>query len=148
MTTLAQNKKARRDYEVIEKYEAGIALRGTEVKSCRGRNISLADAHARVGRGELWLVGVHIAQYEQGNRNNHPPRRERKLLMHRREIRRLAQAIEAKGLTLVPLRFYLVRGKVKVELGLCRGKHVHDKREDMKKRIHDREARRAMAKHR
>ena len=148
MSTLAQNRKARHDYHVIETLEAGIALLGTEVKSCRAHSISLSDAYARVINGELWLVGAHIAQYEQGNRNNHPPRRNRKLLLHRREIARLSQAIEAKGLTLIPLRVYLARNRIKVELGLCRGKHVRDKREALKKKVHDREVRRAIAKHR
>jgi len=145
MTTLATNKKAFHDYEIIEKFEAGIELQGTEVKSCRARNISLADAHARVDDGELRLTGVHIAPYEQGNRANHNPRRDRRLLMHRREIRRLKQALEAKGMTLVPLRFYLKKSRIKVELGLGRGKAVHDKRESLKRKMHEREARRAIS---
>ena len=144
MATLTENKKARHDFAILEKFEAGIALQGTEVKSCRAKNISLADAYAKIIRNELWLVNSHIAPYEQGTYNNHAPRRERKLLMHRREIRRLGQAIEAKGLTLVPLRFFLLHNKVKVELALCRGKHVGDKRETLKRKIQDLEARRAM----
>jgi len=143
--TLAQNKKARHDYYVLETVEAGVVLQGTEVKSCRAGNVSLADAHARAGNGELWLVGAHIAQYSHGNRNNHEPRRDRKLLLHKREIRRFAQAIEAKRLTLIPLRVYLAHGKIKLELGLCRGKQAHDKRETLKRQMHEREARRAMA---
>ena len=147
MPNLVQNKKARHDYHVLETFEAGIALAGTEVKSCRAHNISLADAHARIISGELYLIGAHIAPYAQGNRNNHAPRRERKLLMHKREVRRLTQELEAKGLTLIPLRFYTTRGKVKVELGLCRGKNVCDKRQDLKKRMHEQETRRAIAAH-
>ena len=148
MSTIAQNKKARHDYAVLEKFEAGIALQGTEVKSCRAHNVSLVEAYARMIDGELWLIGAHIAPYNQGNRNNHEPRRNRKLLMHKREIVRMRQPIEAKGLTLVPLRFYLLRSKVKVELGLCRGKNVHDKRESMKKKMQAQETRRVMEKHR
>lgn len=148
MTTLAQNKKARHDFHVLEKFEAGIALVGTEVKSCRAHSIALTDAYARIIDGELYLIGVHIAEYRQGNRNNHAPRRQRKLLMHKREIRRLTQAIEARGLTLIPLRVYLLRQKIKVELGLCKGKNVRDKRDDIKRRMHEREARSAMEKHR
>ncbi len=142
--TIVQNRKARHDYHILERFEAGIALTGTEVKSCRQHNVSLADAYARVLGRELYLIGAHIAPYEQGNRNNHPPRRDRKLLMHRREIQRLSQQIEAKGLTLIPLRVYFKNSRVKVELGLCKGKQTHDKRQDMKKKMHDLEARRAM----
>ena len=145
MKTLVQNRKARHLYHVLETFEAGIALEGTEVKSCRAGNISLAEAYARVTNDELWLTGAHIAPYEQGNRNNHESRRPRKLLMHGREIARLRQSVEAKGLTLVPLRMYLKGPRVKVELGLCRGKNVHDKRDSLKKKADDREARRQMA---
>ncbi|OGV66879.1 MAG: SsrA-binding protein [Lentisphaerae bacterium RIFOXYA12_64_32] len=147
MSTIVQNRKSHHDYEVLEKVEAGIALVGTEVKSCRDHSVSLADAYARMTDGELWLVGVHIAPYAQGNRNNHDPRRDRKLLLHKHEIRRLAQAIEAKGLTLVPLRFYLLRNRVKVELGLCRGKNVRDKRDTLRKKMDDMETRRAIRSH-
>ncbi|MCF7853236.1 MAG: SsrA-binding protein SmpB [Candidatus Pacebacteria bacterium] len=149
MTTLAKNRKAFHDYEILEKFEAGIELQGTEVKSCRERNISLADAHARVDEdGEIWVRGVHIAPYKHGNRENHDPRRPRKLLLHKREIRDLKQATETKGMTLIPLRFYVKHRRVKVELGLCRGKARHDKRETMKRKIHEQEAKQAMAKHR
>ena len=144
--TLAVNRKVRHDYEILETLEAGIALTGTEVKSCRQRNISLSDAYARLRNGELWLVGMHIAPYSQGNRNNHPPRRDRKLLVHKRELRRLAEAVEARGLTVVPMRVYLTsRSLVKVELAVCRGKKLHDRREAMKRRIHTLEAERAIA---
>ena len=148
MTTLAQNKKARHNFHILETFEAGIALVGTEVKSCRARSIALTDSYARLVDGELFLIGAHIAEYTQGNRNNHAPRRSRKLLMHKREIRRLTQDIEARGLTLIPLRVYLLRHNIKVELGLCKGKNVRDKREDIKKRMYDREARRALEQHR
>ncbi len=146
MKIIAQNKKARHDYHVLEKLEAGIVLVGTEVKSCRAGGVSLVDAHARVVDGELWLVGVHIAEYSHGNQFNHPPTRERKLLVHRREVARLRQATEAKGITLVPLALYFSQGKVKVELALCKGKDKHDKREALREKEHDREARVAMGK--
>lgn len=145
MKSLIENRRARHEYHVMETFEAGIALSGTEVKSCRAGNVSLAEAYARINDDELWLVGSHIAPYEQGNRNNHEPVRNRKLLMHKREIVQLRQAVEIKGLTLVPLRVYLMHGRVKVEIGLCKGKNVHDKRQDMKKREDDREMRRAVA---
>ena len=144
--TLVANRKARHEYDILETFEAGTALTGTEVKSCRACNIALGDAYAKVRGGDLWLVGVHIAEYTQGNRANHNPLRERKLLLHRREIRRLRQDVDARGLTLVPLRFYLSnRNLVKVELGLCRGRNVRDKRESLRKKTHDRETARAIA---
>ncbi len=118
---------------------------GTEVKSCRENNIALVDSYVRPRSGELFLAGVHITPYEKGNRNNHEPRRERKLLMHRREIRKLTQSVETKGLTLVPLSFYLSHGKIKVEVGLVRGKQLYDKRESMKQKQHEIEARKAAA---
>lgn len=144
MKVIAQNRKARHDYHIVEKLEAGIALQGTEVKSCRAGNVSIAEAHARVMEGELWLIGAHIAEYDHGNRNNHPPRRDRKLLVHKREINHLKQASEAKGMTLVPLALGLSRGKLKIELGVCRGKAKGDKRETLRRKEHDLEARRAM----
>lgn len=144
MTTLAKNRKAFHEYEILERYEAGIELQGTEVKSCRARNISLADAHARVEDGEIWLHGIHIAPFTQGNRSNHEPRRARRLLLHKREIRKLHQATQTKGMTLVPLRFFLKHRRVKVEIGLCRGKAKHDKRESMKRKLFEDEARRVM----
>ncbi|NOY82891.1 MAG: SsrA-binding protein SmpB [Kiritimatiellaeota bacterium] len=144
--TLASNRKVRHEYAILDKFEAGIVLTGTEVKSCRARNIAFGDGYARVRNNELWLIGVHIAEYNQGNRANHNPTRDRKLLLHRREIMRLRQAVDAKGLTLVPLRFYLSpRNLVKVELGLCRGKNIRDKRQSLRKKTHDREAARAIA---
>jgi SsrA-binding protein len=145
MKVLTDNRRARHEYHIVEAFEAGIALTGTEVKSCRAKHISLAEAYARVIGGELWLIGSHIAPYEQGNRNNHEPVRNRKLLMHRREIVRLKQAIEAKGMTLAPLKVYLEKGRIKVEIGLCQGKNVRDKRQDLKKREDERETRRVVA---
>ena len=135
--SLANNKKARFNYHVVEKYEAGISLQGTEVKSCRDHKISLQEGFAAVEDGEIFLYNVHIAEYDKGNRNNHAPTRKRKLLLHKREIRKIQVGIEAKGMTLVPLSFYLKRGKIKVELGLCKGKNVVDKRETIKKRQDD-----------
>jgi len=148
MRVLTDNRKARHDYQVLDQLEAGIVLTGTEVKSCRARNLSLADSYAKAENGELWLVNAHIAPYEQGNRNNHEPRRPRKLLLHRREMRRLTQAIEAKGLTLVPLKVYLnERSLIKVELGLCRGRQQHDKRDQLKRQADERETQRAIRAH-
>ena len=143
---ICQNKKARHDYTVLETFEAGIALTGTEVKSCRANGVSLTDAYAQAdAKGNLNLLGANIALYDQGNRNNHEPRRTRRLLMHKREILRLRKSVEQKGLTLIPLSFYFNdKGKVKVELGLCRGKNVHDKRESMRKQDDEREMSRAM----
>ena len=137
---ISQNKKARHDYEVLDSLEAGIALTGTEVKSCREHNVSLRESHARILDGELWLIDAHIAPYKQGNISNHEPRRKRKLLVHKSQLRRLAQATEAKGLTLVPLKMYFSRNRAKIELGLCRGKRKYEKRESMKRKLHKREA--------
>ena len=141
---LARNKKAFHDYEILEKFEAGIQLLGTEVKSCRAHNLNLTEGYAKVQDGELWLCNVHIAHYKQGNRFNHEVRRPRRLLLHKREIRRLKQATEAKGLTVAPLAVYLKGQHIKVELGLGRGKSKHDKRETIKRQIHRREAREAV----
>ena len=143
-TTLAKNRKAFHDYHILEKLEAGIELRGTEVKSCRAGNISLNDTYAKVENGELFLYHAHIAIYEHGNRFNHEPTRKRRLLMHSREIRKLFQQTREKGGTLIPLRFYLLRGKVKVELGVAKGKKTYDKRETLRKRQDLLDARKAM----
>lgn len=143
--SIAVNRKARHDYAVLETYEAGISLTGTEVKSCRAAGVNLADSYAAIGGGELRLIGTHISPYDQGNIFNHEPRRQRVLLMHKREILRLKKSIEAKGLTLVPLSMYFnERSKVKVELGLCRGKNTVDKREDMRKKDDVMEMRRSV----
>ncbi len=131
-TTLAENRKARHDYTVLETIECGIVLKGTEVKSVRRGGVSLAGSYAAVLKGELWLVGADIAAYEFGNRFNHSPKRDRKLLVHAKDVLVLRQKTEAKGLTLVPLSLYLKRGRVKVLLGVCRGKLLHDKRRALK----------------
>ena len=140
---IAQNRKARHDYEILETYEAGIALRGTEVKSLRDGRANLKDSYAAVQAGEVWLYGVHISPYSHGNINNHDPERDRKLLMHRREIRRLVGKTKETGLTLVPLQLYFNHGKVKIELALAKGKKQYDKREAIAKRDAEREMKRA-----
>ncbi len=131
---IVQNRRARRDYHILDRFEAGIELRGTEVKSLRAGHMTLKDSYADVENGELFLINAHISPYEQGNIYNHDPERPRRLLMHKREILRLGQQIAEKGLTLVPLRVYFKRGRVKVELGLCRGKHIIDKRAALRER--------------
>ena len=132
--TLAENRKARHDYTVLESFECGICLAGTEVKSARRGGVSLAGSYAAVLGGELWLVGADIAAYEFGNRFNHSSKRNRKLLVHAREVRDMKMKTEAKGLTLVPLKMYLKGGRIKIELGVCRGKALHDKRDALKKK--------------
>ncbi len=143
--SVARNPKATHDFHVIETLEAGLVLTGTEVKSLRNRGASIKGAFARISRGEVWVEGVNIAPYEQGNRYNHDPVRSRKLLLHRREIERLIGAVERDGLTLVPLELAFVRGRAKIELALAKGKQAHDKRQDIKKRDAQREISRAMA---
>ncbi|MCI0515846.1 SsrA-binding protein SmpB [candidate division KSB1 bacterium] len=138
------NRKARHDYEILETMEAGMALKGTEVKSLRFGKVNLKDSYATIQNGELFLIGMHISPYEYGNINNHDPERERKLLMHTREIRRLFGKVQIQGMTLVPLKLYFKQGRVKVELGLARGKHQHDRRHDIAKRDADREMKRAI----
>ena len=141
---VARNRKARHEFEILETFEAGIELKGPEVKSLRGGNVSFQDAHARVQRGELWLHSVHISPYEQANRFNVDPVRARRLLLHKHEIRRLVGKIRERGLTIVPLEIYFLRGYAKVALALARGKKLYDKREDLKRRQQDLDARRAM----
>jgi SsrA-binding protein len=137
--TVALNRKARHNYTITDTFEAGLVLTGTEIKSVRAGKANLSDAYARVERGEAWLVGAHIAPFEQGNRYNHEPKRDRKLLLHRTEIDQLMGRAAAKGLTIVPLRLYINdKGRAKIELGMARGKQLHDRRRD----IADREARR------
>lgn len=143
-TNIAENRKARHDYFIEESYEAGIVLQGTEVKSCRLARVNLKDGYAQVESGELFLNNVHISPYEQGNRNNHEPLRKRKLLMHHSEIVRLFSKVREKGLTLVPLRMYFKQGRVKLEIGLGKGKKSYDKRDDMATRDAEREIARAM----
>ena len=130
----AENRKARHDYTVLETIECGIVLTGTEVKSVRQGQVSLSGSYGAVLKGELWLLGTDIAAYKFGNRFNHEPKNQRKLLVHAKEIADLRLKTEAKGLTLVPLKMYLKHGKIKVDLGVCRGKQLHDKREALKKK--------------
>lgn len=131
---LVENRKARHDYTVLETIECGIQLTGTEVKSVRRGGVSLAGSYGAVLGNELWLVGADISAYEFGNRFNHDSKRNRKLLVHAKEVRELRMKTEAKGLTLVPLKLFLKHGRVKVELGICRGKALHDKRDSLKKK--------------
>jgi SsrA-binding protein len=145
---LAANRRAFHDYFVLDRLEAGIELRGTEVKSVRAGHLSLASAFASVDNGEVILHDLNIQPYEHGNRFNHDPDRPRRLLLHRREIDRLRAQTEQKRRTLIPLSVYLKRGLVKVEIGLCKGKQQIDKREELKRRAADREAERAIARHR
>lgn len=142
--TLATNRKARHEYEVLETYEAGIALLGTEVKSLRAGRANLQDSYAAVEGGEVYLVNCHISPYPGASLFNHDPLRRRKLLLHKQEIRRLIGKVQEKGLTLIPLCFYLKDGRVKVELALARGKKLHDRREDLKERAIRREVEQAL----
>ena len=140
----AQNRKAYHDYFVEDKYEAGIELCGTEVKSIRAGTLNLKDCYARVKNGELWVQGMHISPYKQGNRFNADPDRDRRLLMHKREIVRLGSRVQQEGLALVPLSLYFRDGYVKVELGLCKGKKLYDKRNDAAEKSARREIDRKM----
>jgi SsrA-binding protein len=142
-TVIARNRRARHDYHVEDVVEAGLVLTGTEVKSLRAGRASLADGFGQLVDGELWLHGVHIPEYTQGTWTNHEPRRPRKLLLHRKEIDRLASKTAERGLTLVPLALYFKDGKVKVELALARGKRTYDKRHDLAQRDAAREVERA-----
>ncbi|RCW42858.1 SsrA-binding protein [Halopolyspora algeriensis] len=141
---IAQNRKARHDWSVLDTYEAGISLTGTEVKSLRQGRASLVDAFATIDDGEVWLRNVHIPEYKEGTWTNHEPRRSRKLLLHRGEISRLLGKTKESGLSLVPLSMYFADGKAKIELALARGKRKHDKRRDMAERDAQREMARAM----
>ncbi len=144
---IAKNRKAFHEYEILDKWEAGIVLQGTEVKSLRAGKCNLGDAYAEIRDGEAWLVKVHIGPYDQGNRANHDPFRRRKLLLTRREIRKLKPRLDEQGLTLVPLSLYFKHGLVKVEFGLGRGKKLHDKRHATAKRDSDLRIRREMGRH-
>ena len=144
--TLITNRQARRNYQIIETFEAGIELRGTEVKSLRNQKANMADSFARIDNGEIILHNFNISPYEQGNRFNHDPLRPRRLLLHKREIAHLFIETDRKGSSLIPLRFYLKRGRVKVEIALCIGKRQFDKREDIKKSEHSREIAREISK--
>jgi SsrA-binding protein len=144
--TVAQNRKARHEFSIEDSFEAGIALTGTEIKSVRAGKVSLAEAYARIDNGEAWLIGANIAPWETGNRYNHEPKRERKLLLHRDQIVALQIKTKAKGLTLVPLKMYITgRGIAKLEIGLGRGKQQHDRRRDIAERDARREVDRAIA---
>jgi SsrA-binding protein len=142
--TIAQNRRARFDYHIEETYEAGLVLTGTEVKSLRAGQASIVDGYALVRDDEVWLMGVHIPEYTQGTWTNHEPRRQRKLLLHRREIARLIGKTQEKGLTLVPLSLYFKDGRAKIEIALARGKRAYDKRQDIAKREAGREMDRAL----
>ena len=141
---LAENRKARHDYTILETMEAGIELVGTEVKSCRDHKIALADAFVRIDQNQAFLENVHIAAYDFGNRFNHAPRQKRRLLLHKKELRKLSRQIKERGLTLIPLKFYLKGSLVKVEVALCKGKDYGDKRETMRERQDKLDAQRAM----
>ena len=141
---VAENRKAYHDYFVDEKYEAGIALFGTEVKSVRGGQVNLKDAYCSIKNGEIFVLGMHISPYEKGNIFNREPRRERKLLMHKREIAKLGGLVSQKGYTLVPLSLYFSGKNVKVEVGLCRGKKLYDKRDSIAEKQANREMDRRM----
>ncbi len=140
---VAKNKKARHEYFILDTFEAGIVLQGTEVKSIRAGRLNFLDSYVNVRNGELWLIGMHISPYDQGNIHNHEPARNRKLLMHGREIDRIRKQTEEKGLTVVPLSVYFKRGVAKVEIAIVRGKHLYDKRRDEAKRDARREMDRA-----
>lgn len=146
--TIAQNKKARHDYFIEDTIEAGIVLQGTEIKSIRNGRVNLKDSHARIDRkGEVQLINMHIAEYEQGNRFNHDPTRSRKLLLHRKEIDKLIGLTQREGYALVPLKLYIKNGYAKVLLGLGKGKKKYDKREDLKKKQMKRDIDRAIKEH-
>lgn len=142
-----RNAKAHHNYFVGEQFEAGMVLQGTEVKAIREGNAQIAESFCRLEKGQVWLYNAHIGEYSYGNFQNHPPRRKRKLLLHRREINKLVGAVEAGGKSLIPLRIYLKNGLIKMEIALCTGKKLHDKRETLKKKITMREAERDMREH-
>jgi SsrA-binding protein len=141
---VCRNRRASHDYDILERLECGLVLTGTEVKSLRDGQANLEDAYAKIDHGEVWLIGSDIPEYAMGNRMNHKPKRPRKLLLHRREIGRFAGKASQKGFTLVPLRLYFKGGRAKVELGVAKGKQLHDKRQDLKKKDAEREIRRAL----
>lgn len=145
--TLAVNRKARFEYEILDTFEAGMVLAGTEIKAIREGRANIGDAFAKPVSGELWLINAHIAQYSAGGVNNHDPDRPRKLLLHRDQIALLASEVNEKGLTVVPLKLYLKRHRAKVELGLARGRKLFDKRRAIMEREREREARQAVRRH-
>ena len=144
---VARNRKAKFEYELLDSYEAGIELRGTEIKSIRAGQVSLSEAYVRTNGRQAWLVGAHIAPYDQASAFNHDPERERRLLLHKKEIKTLFDNIRLKGLTVVPTRIYLKEGRAKVEIALAKGKRQYDKRQSIKKRDTDREINRALDNH-
>ena len=146
MGIVATNRKARFNYEILEKIEAGISLKGTEVKSVRNKNVSIEESYAQIKNDEVFLCNLHISPYEQGNRENHDPIRVRKLLLHRYEIKKLIAKIQQKGLSLIPLSIYTRKGIIKVELAVGRGKRLVDKRESIKKKAIEREIARIVKK--
>ncbi len=146
--TVATNRKARHDFQILEQFEAGMVLTGSEVKSLRGGRASLVEAYARVRDDEVWLEGMHVPPYEQGDKRGYNPTRPRKLLLHRREITRLLGRQKEQGLALVPLRVYFTHGIAKVEIGLAKGKREHEKRQAIAKREHQREMERAVGRRR
>ncbi|MBM6754047.1 SsrA-binding protein SmpB [Lactobacillus alvi] len=141
---VAQNKKARHDYAVTDTYEAGLVLTGTEIKSVRERRVQLKDGYAQFHNGELWLMNVHITEYSNGNVFNHDPLRNRKLLLHKKELKKLREALSIKGVTIVPLKMYLKHGFAKVLIGVAKGKHEYDKRNNIKRREQERQIERVM----
>jgi SsrA-binding protein len=144
--SIAKNRAARHEYEILDTFEAGLVLTGTEVKSLREGRANITDAYGTVRNGELWLLNAHISPYGSGGYVNHEPTRTRKLLLHQREIRRLIGAVERQGLTLVPLELYFKRGRAKVAIALVRGKKLHDKRDDARRRDAERDIARAFRK--
>jgi len=144
---IAANKKARHEYEFLEKFEAGLSLTGSEVKSLRAGKLSFKDSYVRVSEGEAWLRGVHIAPYENAGYAQHNPERDRKLLLNKHEIALITKNIEAKGLTVVPVRMYFKKGRAKLEIALARGKQLHDKRQTIKERDLARDAQRQLDKY-
>lgn len=145
---LAQNRKARHDYEIIDTYEAGMVLKGTEIKSIRRGKMNIQDGFISIYGGQAWLKNVHISLYDHGNLFNHDPLRERKLLLHKKQINDLQQAIKERGMTLVPLKVYLVRGRAKILIGLARGKNLYDKRHALKEKQANRDIERALKNYR
>ena len=141
---IAANRKALHDYSIEDTYEAGVALTGTEIKSVRAGRVNLRDGFVQIRNGEAWLLNVHISPYDFGNRENHEPRRERKLLLHRHEIRKLYSKVAERGWTIVPLRIYLKEGRAKVEIALARGRRLYDKRDAVAERDMDRDLQRAV----
>ena len=142
--SVARNRRATYDYDILDRYEAGLVLTGTEIKSLRAGKASIAEAYARPREGEMWLIGSHIAPYDAASHFNHEPKRERKLLLHRREIRVLAEAFEQKSLTIVPIHLYISRGLAKLEIGVARGRRQYDKRDQLSERAAARQMREAL----